>query len=95
MLRIPRSSVEYVPAPVTGPVELAELPVHMAILPVGQDPAPADWKAAAWTEDGGQAVVLIGPDTPLDLDKGTYMIWVRVTSDPEIPVMESGKLQIT
>ncbi|MGI5155810.1 hypothetical protein [Microbispora sp. CA-102843] len=94
MLRIPRSSVEYVQAPVRGPIALAGLPVKMAILPLDQDPTDDDWKPAGWTDAGDTAQVLIGPSTALDLDKGTYMIWVRVTSSPEIPVMQSGKLQI-
>ncbi|MDX3100457.1 hypothetical protein [Nonomuraea angiospora] len=95
MLRIPWLSVEYVKVPITtGPPELTELPVHMAILPKGQDPGSGDWKPAAWI--GIRASVLIGPGTMLPLDKGlTYGIWVKITSSPETPVLGPFPLHIT
>lgn len=92
MLKIPRSSVEYVHVDVVGSGTLTALPVSMAILPEGQDPVSGDWKTAAWVGDTAQ--VLVGPSQVLDLAKGTYMVWVKVTSTPEIPVLQAGRMQI-
>lgn len=94
MLTIPSLSVEYVKVPITGPAALADLPVQMAIVPDGQDPAGGDWKAASWI--GTSAAVLIGPATSLPLTKGvTYGIWVKITSSPEVPVLGPYPLHIT
>ncbi|GAA3721701.1 hypothetical protein GCM10022224_103930 [Nonomuraea antimicrobica] len=95
MLRISWLSVVFVKVPITkGPPEFTELPVHMAIVPKGQDPIPTDWKPAAWIDI--RASVLVGPGTALPLEKGlTYGIWVRVTSAPEVPVLGPFPLHIT
>ncbi|MGP3914319.1 hypothetical protein [Nonomuraea sp. 10N515B] len=95
MLRMSWLTVEYVKVPITkGPPELTELPVHMAILPQGQDPASGDWKVAAWL--GTAVAILIGPGTLFPLAKGgTYGIWVKITSAPEIPVLGPYPLHIT
>ncbi|MER7500459.1 hypothetical protein AB0L05_27755 [Nonomuraea pusilla] len=94
MLKIPSLSVEYVKVPITGPADLAELPVQMAIVPNGQDPATGDWKSAVWI--GTSAAVLIGPGSGLPLAKGgSYGIWVKITSTPEVPVLGPYPLTIT
>ena len=92
MQKFARSSKEYVRADVKASGDVSALPVSMAILPVGQDPAGLDWKTASWV--GNTARVLIGPGTTLDLEKGTWMVWVQVTATPEIPVIQSGRIQI-
>ncbi|GAA3172589.1 hypothetical protein [Nonomuraea roseoviolacea] len=93
-LRIPSLSTEYVKVPITGPATLTSLPVQMAIVPDGQDPAGGDWKTAEWI--GTDAAVLIGPATALPLTKGgTYGIWVKITSAPEIPVLGPYSLYVT
>ena len=97
VLEIPSISVEYVPVPVTGPSGLTTLPVEMAIVQQGQDPAGGDWKSAEWSDDADStALVLIGPGTDLELEKGVnYGIWVKITSSPEVPVLGPYPLHIT
>lgn len=85
-MRIPATSVEYVKVPVTADVDLSGLPVEMAVITGGEDPAEDDWQTAAW--DNGYARLLVGP---LIADT-SYVVWVRVTSTPEIPVMQAGSL---
>lgn len=93
MLSIPSVSREYVHIPVTGGSN--STPVELAVIPSTQEePATGDWHTAdVW--DGTTAKLLIGPGGTLTLADGTYRVWVRVTSAPEIPVLRSGLLQIT
>lgn len=91
--RIPAISVEYLQVPITGPVELGELTVELAVVPDGQTPDTGDWKAGAWI--GSNASVLIGPGATIPLTRGTYDVYVKITSDQEIPVLLSGSIHIT
>lgn len=85
-MRIPATSVEYVKVPVTASVALSSLPVEMAVITGTADPAEGDWQSASW--DNGYARLLVGPLTA----DTSYTVWVRVTSTPEIPVMQAGSL---
>jgi hypothetical protein len=93
--QIPAISVEYVKVAVTGPtgVDLSDLDVELAIVDDGQIPDVGDWKAGTWI--GSSAAVLIGPGTDLALDQGTYDVYVKITSSPEVPVLPSGSIHIT
>jgi hypothetical protein len=93
--QIPAISVEYVKVAVTGPtgVDLSDLDVELAIVDDGQIPDTGDWKAGTWI--GSSAAVLIGPGTLLELDQGTYDVYVKITSSPEVPVLPSGSIHIT
>jgi hypothetical protein len=93
--RIPAISVEYVRVAVTVPagVDLSELDVELAVVDDGQTPDTGGWKAGIWI--GSSAAVLIGPGTDLELDQGTYDVYVKIISDPEIPVLPSGSIHIT
>lgn len=93
--QIPAISVEYVRVAVTGPtgVDLTDLDVELAVVADGQTPDVDDWKVGTWV--GSSAAVLIGPGTLLPLGQGTYDVYVRITSDPEIPVLPSGSIHIT
>jgi hypothetical protein len=95
VLTIPSISIEYAKVPITvGPSDMATLPVHMAIVPDGQDPTGGDWKIASWI--GINAAVLIGPGTGLPLTKGvTYGIWVKITDAIEAPILGPYPLHIT
>jgi hypothetical protein len=84
-MRMPATSVEYIRALVTADVDVSALPVEMAVTAGSLTPSEDDWESAAW--DGLDARLLVGP-----LTIGTYMVWVRVTSTPEIPVMRAGQL---
>jgi hypothetical protein len=93
--QIPAISVEYVKVAVTGPtgVDLGDLDVELAIVADGQTPDVGDWKAGTWI--GSSAAVLIGPGTLLELGQGTYDVYVKITSSPEVPVLPSGSIHIT
>lgn len=94
VLRIPAISVEYLKVPITGPssVDLVELSVELAIVPDGQSPTSGDWKEGVWI--GSSAAVLIGPGATIPLERGTYDVYVRITSDQEVPVLLSGSIHI-
>jgi hypothetical protein len=61
---------------------------------------PETWYDAAWTDGPGSgaylAQCLVGPaSSPLvNLGTGTYGIWVQITDNPEIPVINCGVLVI-
>lgn len=92
MLVIPSTSREYLHVPVSGAT--ADQPVELAVVDIGaEEPAEDDWTPAdVW--DGTVAKVLIGPGGTLELEDGTFRVWVRVTADPEIPVIRGGLLRI-
>jgi hypothetical protein len=61
---------------------------------------PTEWTTGSW--DTGEygvtylAQCLVGPGTGgLVLAVGTYSIWIKVTDNPEVPVMQPGSLTIT
>lgn len=96
VLEIPSISKEYVKVPVTtGPADLTELDVNVAIVPQGEDPDSGDWKVALWI--GTSASLLIGPGSTFGaLTKGlSYGIWVQIISATEEPVLGPYPLHIT
>jgi hypothetical protein len=97
LLAIPAQSKEYLKLPVTSPDSVAVLAVHMAVLPRGQDPGDNDWKTAEWVSSATTVRILIGPGSPDigQLGEGIYVPWVKVTANPEIPVLEGIPFRIT
>jgi hypothetical protein len=75
--------------------------VQFAFKPPGADPGGSDWIAGSWwtaqQPDGAwMAQVLVGPASSGDaLTPGIYVIWLRVTDNPEVPVRTPGLLEIT
>jgi hypothetical protein len=69
--------------------------VQMAFVAHGVNPGSSDWKAAAWeTADGIYlARCLVGPAAVV-LAVGTYAVWVKVTDNPEVPVLRVGSLTV-
>lgn len=55
----------------------------------------ASWVPGSWETDGARhyACCLVGGD--VQLGEGTYGVYVRVTSVPEIPVKYAGQLLVT
>ena len=92
--RIPAISVEYLKVPITGPADLTDLDIELAVVADGQTPESGDWTTGVWSDDGRHAMVLIGAGD-LTLTPGTYDVYVRITSTPEIPVLLSGSIHIT
>ncbi|MCI3277643.1 hypothetical protein [Streptomyces cylindrosporus] len=65
-------------------------------------PASGDWKTGSWdgTEprapDGAYlARCLVGPGGTVELPVGQYTMWIRITDNPEVPVIPFGLLRIT
>ena len=76
--------------------------VQFAFMPTPtQVPGNTDWVAGSW--DTSQASVLfpynakclIGPGGTITLGIGTYISYMKVTDDPEIPVTVVGQLQVS
>ncbi len=67
--------------------------VAMAFPTVGTAPASNDWNSAAWNTDATTtpptyfARCLVGPAGTVTLTAGVYDVWVRLTDDPEVPVL--------
>ena len=78
------------------------LPVAMAFMPQAtQVPQSGDWQAATWATVSGNllypyaAYCLVGPGGTVTLGTGTYVMYLKVTGVPEIPVMIAGQLQVS
>lgn len=68
-------------------------PVALAFLPPGIKPVTSDWVAGTWMTNPGPeylAQALIGPDGGHQLAAGVYVIWVKVTDNPETFVPPGG-----
>jgi hypothetical protein len=63
-----------------------------------QNGNPVTWNAASWTSGPGTgsylAECLVGPSGTVDLATGTWSVWVKITDNPEIPVINAGLLVI-
>lgn len=74
--------------------------VVMAFPVTDVDPIAGDWKTASWetdattTPDTYYAKCLVGPGGTVTLAVGTYDVWVKVTDNPETPVLKAGHLEI-
>lgn len=100
-------SLEYVAAAITAtaagtPVNPTADSVEFAFTTVTAKPVSGDWKTGTW--DGTQprppgnayiAHCLVGPGGTVELPAGRYTMWVRVTDNPERPVIPFGRLHIT
>ena len=66
-----------------------------------QVPGNSDWVVGSWQTDTSSllypylAQCLVGPAGTITLGLGSFYIYVRVTDNPEIPVLVAGLLQIT
>ena len=74
--------------------------VQMAFIAPGTDPQPTDWKTATWdttvTLGANQymAQCLVGPGGTVQLAVGSYQYFVKVTDNPEIPILPVGMITI-
>jgi len=60
------------------------------------------WHGGSWETHHGSsnhpkyfAKCLVGPNGTVELDVGSYEIWVKITDDPEIPVEYAGILEVS
>jgi hypothetical protein len=64
-------------------------------------PQSTDWVAASWSTASNAvypyaAQCLVGPGAgaAVSLAIGTYVIWLKITDDPEVPVRQVGVLNV-
>ena len=64
-------------------------------------PQVSDWVIGSWDTDTTSALYpysakcLVGPAGTITLGIGTWIIYAKVTDNPEIPVLICGQLQIS
>lgn len=70
--------------------------VQMALPVIDIDPVTDDWKNAIWqtVNDDFIANILVGPGGDIELGRGDYDILIKITDDPEVPVLRAGMLKI-
>lgn len=89
------TSREYVLIPVSAPASVPDvtaLGAEIAIVAESMgEPGDTDWHAAEWL--GGEAALLVGPGAQA-YGPGEYMAWVRITSDPELIVLQAGRVRV-
>jgi hypothetical protein len=71
--------------------------VQFAFIAGPSEPVSDDWNNGSWASDSAPYVaeILVGPDNGgISLVAGSYIIWVKVISDPEVPVFSVGTLII-
>jgi hypothetical protein len=76
--------------------------VQMAFMPnTAQQPGVSDWQTASWDTDSTNIIYpysakcLVGPSGVITLVTGTYVIFVKITDNPETPVLVAGQLAVT
>lgn len=98
MRQLSSTSTEYVAYRVTATdytgaaLNIGTDSVSIAFLAPGAKPTSSDWQSASWISSG-VAGILVGPGG-LTVAVGSYIGWVKVTDNPEIPVIPAGILEI-
>ena len=76
--------------------------VQFAFMPQPtQVPQVSDWVSGSWDTVSGNPIYpynakcLIGPSGVITLGIGTYIIYVKITDSPEVPVLVAGQLQVS
>lgn len=100
-------STEYVIIPVSAtksglPYNPTGDVVKFAFMPTPtQVPQVSDWVSGSWDTDTTNvlypyaAKCLVGPAGITTLGIGTYIIYLQITDNPEVPVLIGGQLQIS
>ena len=100
-----RLSLQYILVPVNAtksgePYNPTGDTVQFAFLTsFGSVPQNSDWVTGNWTTLQNYnypyvAQCLVGPGGTTTLATATYVIWIQITDNPEIPVLIAGQLQI-
>jgi hypothetical protein len=102
-ISISHLSLQYVGVPVKAtslagaPLNPTTDPVFMAFMPQAtQVPQNTDWQTAIWATRSSNilepyaAVCLVGPGGTIQLGIATYVIYVKVTDNPEVPVLQAS-----
>lgn len=83
--------------PTGGVVAMAFVPKQASGQP--PDPTSGQWQPASWQVDPGPvywASILVGPlNGGVVLAAGSYIVYVRITDNPEVPVKPGCYLTVT
>jgi hypothetical protein len=83
-----RETLEFQPVSVTlDDVEITTN-VEFAVLLGNARPVELDWATPTTLDD--RIGVMVDSLTP-----GTYAVWARITSTPEVPVIDCGRFRVT
>ena len=106
-ISIPHLSLQYIGIPVKASTlagaayDPTSDTVQMAFMPTPtQVPGLSDWQVAIWATVTGNLVYpyaaycLVGPGGTISPGIGNYIIWLKVTDNPEVPVIIAGQLEI-
>lgn len=102
VIAIAAVSTVYLPVNVTAllggsPFNPTSSVVQFAFIAGPNEPQTSDWHNGAWASTNAPYVaqILIGPaNGGLVLPLGSYIIWVKVISNPQVPVFSVGTLEI-
>ena len=106
-ITISHLSTPYVKVPVAArkngaPYNPTSDSVQFAFMPTAvQVPVTADWVSGSWENVPTNIIYpynaqcLVGPSGSTVLTLGTYVMYLKVTDNPEIPVFTAGQLTIT
>ena len=106
-ITISQLSTEYVLVPISATKEGVSYnptgdEVEMAFMPnANQQPGNDDWQEASWDTDTSNIIYpynvkcLVGPEGTITLTTGTYVIYVKIFDNPEIPVLVVGQLIVS
>lgn len=85
-------STEYVHIPILSDVDITDDTVEVGFTPIkGGD--PETWYPGI--HETGGVKLLVGPEDGIDLGEGIWFLVVRVTDNPEVPVLNAGRLTLT
>lgn len=100
-IQIPTSSLQYVKFPITAEVAGVDYDptddiVELAFITVGTQPSSGDWLTGSWETIATvpYARVLIGPGGTRQLAGGFYDVYVRITDNPERPVIGPRQIEV-
>lgn len=87
---------EYIKTTVTANVNPTASPPQFAFKASGVEPEEADWVNGEWESNAAPYVarLLVGPGGTAELPDGKYKAWVRLTANPELPVLQFDTLTI-
>lgn len=86
-LFIPRESIEFIP--VTPTVDGVAVTENVTLSIVAAGARPSGWAAPTTMADGTIGYLVNG------LTQGVWVIWAKITSSPEVPVIECGRFTVT
>lgn len=86
-----KGSVEYLAVRVVADVTLADdLPVALSFDRDSNDPAAATWHDAAWEGAAGTTRTASLLVNDAILGSKSARVFVRITDDPEVPIVQAG-----